>query len=627
MKKTVPLLSLLIFFSCCIHAQTFSPEEVDRQMKTMSDEEKIEFIHSNFYKIYSADLPHAARLTQLSTELSHKNGWKDKEAYGLVYQGVAAFLQGDYKKALPFYNRAIDLFDSLDHHDGLALAHNEIAVFFGRHRDNPRAFQHLELSMKYSVASNNLEQLGTSLGHQATLLEREGKIEEADKIYRRIYEIRLETSDSVGLGYILLDLAMGEQRKKNLQGALDYIHQSTVIRRKINDQQGLAINVITMGDAYAAFQQYRKAIDYYKEGIEEARRINYADLVRFGYDQLSQAYLNIKDFESAYFAQRQAHAFNDSLFNLERARVIADMQTKYETDKKQQEIELQRVTVGEQEAELQRNFVIIISLVITLVLLVIIFLLVRARMKRKEELLKKEHDLTLRDGLIRASIQSQEAERKRFAQDLHDGMGQLISSLRLSVSSLGGKELTTEQRINIFSKSEKILQEMHREIRGIAFNLMPQTLIQSGLIPALEEMAERINESGEIIVKVNGFDIPERLDEVQEISLYRVIQEWISNVIKYAGASSIEVQLVGYENEITIMVEDNGKGFDPAVLEKGRGHGWRNIQSRLNLIKSQIEVDSREGVKGTTIVIHLPYDVKLRASGRELSEQISRPSW
>ncbi len=93
--------------------------------------------------------------------------------------------------------------------------------------------------MKYSTAANNLEQLGTSLGHKATLMEREGKVAEAYKIYQRIYDIRLQTKDSVGLGYILLDLAMGEQRKKNLQGALDYINQSTVIRRKIDDQQGV----------------------------------------------------------------------------------------------------------------------------------------------------------------------------------------------------------------------------------------------------------------------------------------------------------------------------------------------------------------------------------------------------
>jgi signal transduction histidine kinase len=410
----------------------------------------------------------------------------------------------------------------------------------------------------------------------------------------------------VGLGYILLDLAMGEQRKKNLKGALHFIEQSTVIRKKIGDQQGIAINLMTIADTYVAFQQYTKAIPYFEKGLQEAYKVGYDDLVRYGYDHLSEAYILMKDFQSAYLSQKKAHAFNDSLFNIERTKVIADLQTKYETEKKEQELALQRATVAEQKAELEKNFAVIAALAVTLVLLSVIFFLVRNRFRRKQDLLKKEHDLSLRDGLIRASIQSQEIERKRFAQDLHDGMGQLISSLRLSVARMGF-EADTKERVNIFSKSEKILNDMHQEIRSIAFNLMPQTLIQFGLIPALEEMAQRVSASGKIIVNVKGFDIPQRLAEVQEISLYRVIQEWVNNITKYSDATAVEVQLVGYESEITVIVEDNGNGFDTSVLAAGKGHGWRNIQSRLNLIRSTVEVDSRAGVKGTTMIIHLPF--------------------
>ena len=148
---------------------------------------------------------------------------------------------------------------------------------------------------------------------------------------------------------------------------------------------------------------------------------------------------------------------------------------------------------------------------------------------------------------------------------------------------------------------------MHAEIRGIAFNLMPQTLIQSGLVPALEEMAMRMNESGKVFMKVSGFDLPSRLEELQEISLYRVIQEWLNNILKYSEATSIDLQLVGYEDEISIVVEDNGNGVDPAVLSQGKGHGWRNIQTRLTLIRATWEIDSRPAVKGATFIIHMPY--------------------
>lgn len=97
--------------------------------------------------------------------------------------------------------------------------------------------------------------------------------------------------------------------------------------------------------------------------------------------------------------------------------------------------------------------------------------------------------------------------------------------------------------------------------------------------------------------------MPERLSELHEISFYRIIQEWTNNIIKYASASRIEIQLVGHGDEINLTIEDNGNGFDPSILEKGKGNGWRNILTRLKLINGQVEVDTAEGRMGTTLVI------------------------
>lgn len=622
MKKLLPFLFLLIFFPCFTDAQDFSPPEVDRKLQTLSDKDKVEFINENFYKIYSADFVNAKRLAQFATTTAAQNGWKDQEAYGYMNQGVVTYLKGEYDEALPFFIRSSKLFDSLHDAQGLARVYNEMAVFFSKQKQMDAAYQHVALALEHADVAGDLTARGTALHHKAVFLEREGKNDEAFRLYQEVYTIRLKQKDSVGLGYILQDLALIEAQKQNFKKAIQYIDQSSAIRKKIGDKQGLAVSYVNAGETYYAAENYPEAIRSFYACLVVAKEVGYTDLVKYTYDQLALAHTHTGDYKKAFEMQGRARHMQDSLFNLDRTKVIADMQTRYETEKRIQEIELQRATVAEQRAELERNFVIIVSLAISLILLVVIILMLRNRAARKQELLRKEHDVSLRDALIKASIQSQETERKRFAQDLHDGMGQLISSLRLSVASLGDKELSAEERVHIFSKSENILQEMHREIRGIAFNLMPQTLIQAGLVPALEEMAQKINESGKLIITVKGFDIPQRLEEVQEISLYRVIQEWISNIMKYAEATSIEVQLVGYENEITIVVEDNGKGFDPSILGKGSGHGWRNIQSRLSLIRSQIEVDSREGIRGTTVVIHLPHNVKVHALNSKLQTQL-----
>jgi len=187
-------------------------------------------------------------------------------------------------------------------------------------------------------------------------------------------------------------------------------------------------------------------------------------------------------------------------------------------------------------------------------------------------------------------------------------MGQLILSLRMIISSIESQP-TLEGKLQLVGKSEHILDEMHKEIRSVAFNLMPQTLIKEGLVPALTEMARRVSESGKLQMRVKDFNLPDRLGELQEISLYRVVQEWTNNSIKYSNATKIEVQMVGADDEITLTIEDDGDGFEPAVLENGAGNGWKNIQSRLNLVKASVFVDSLPGRKGTTLVVQIPVQV------------------
>jgi two-component system, NarL family, sensor kinase len=192
-------------------------------------------------------------------------------------------------------------------------------------------------------------------------------------------------------------------------------------------------------------------------------------------------------------------------------------------------------------------------------------------------------------------------------------MGQSISALKLILQTVSS-DTPLMERVSMVEKSEMLLNEMHREIRRIAFNLMPQTLMQHGLLTALRESAQRINGSGKVHITVNAYDMPTRLPEVQEISLYRIIQEWINNVLKYAESSVIDIQLFGYDTELNVIIEDNGKGFNPDVLGRSHGNGWNNIRSRLSLIKGNFELDTKENRKGTTFIIKIPVTVKKESS-------------
>jgi signal transduction histidine kinase len=427
-----------------------------------------------------------------------------------------------------------------------------------------------------------------------------------------------------------------------LDSATYFIHKGITAAEKSNDMQSLANGYFILGTIYSNAGQYSRAIEQYvkakpyrekvgnplfivsdlysisqlyyksgeyKKGIaagQEALALanKYQLTLKFEgtYESLARNYEGIGDFKSASKYFHLWALAKDSVYQNANTSAIAEMQTRFETEKKEQTLAIQKIQLEKQSADLKLTYVIIASLAVALIFIVFVFALLRSNAKRERELL-------LQQAHIHATIHSQENERRRFARDLHDGMGQLISVLRIALHGIQS-DSTLEERVAVVNKAEKLLTEMHNEIRSIAFNLMPQTLIQYGLVPALKEMALRLSDE-KTVVKITSLDLPERLTDLQEISLYRIIQEWLNNIIKYARATKIEIQLIAYDDEMNILIEDDGVGVNMIELENSKGNGWRNINSRVNLIGGTIEVDSMSTRKGTTVIVRVPSKIEI----------------
>ena len=139
---------------------------------------------------------------------------------------------------------------------------------------------------------------------------------------------------------------------------------------------------------------------------------------------------------------------------------------------------------------------------------------------------------------------------------------------------------------------------------------MPQTLIMDGLGAALKEFVSRINQGDKLRIEILLFEMDDRLSQIQEISLYRISQEWINNILKYSNATHISLQLTKDTKEVTLLIEDNGQGFNKNKLKSNTGNGWKNINSRTNLIKGEIEVDTNPETIGTTFILNSPLQLK-----------------
>ncbi len=201
-------------------------------------------------------------------------------------------------------------------------------------------------------------------------------------------------------------------------------------------------------------------------------------------------------------------------------------------------------------------------------------------------------------------IQTEEKERKRFAKDLHDGLGPLLSTVKMSVSSLAQMKHDDASR-EIVKNTELVINEAIKSLKEISDNLSPHILNNFGLIRALNNFSNKINITKTIRINLESDLKDERFDSSVEVILYRVICELINNTIKHASAKKIDISLTKEGEYLSIVYKDNGKGFDVGMVigqPASSGMGFSNVYSRINSLKGEINIES-ELKKGTLVTI------------------------
>jgi len=143
-----------------------------------------------------------------------------------------------------------------------------------------------------------------------------------------------------------------------------------------------------------------------------------------------------------------------------------------------------------------------------------------------------------------------------------------------------------------------------KEVRSVSHNMMPNALIRFGLAKAVREFIDKIAATGALKIDLQIIGLTERLESTTETVLYRVMQETVSNIIKHAQASDISIQLIRDEDNLTMMIEDNGKGFDTKKMSEFGGIGLKNIISRVEYLNGTVDFDSFPG-RGTTVIVEI----------------------
>jgi len=390
--------------------------------------------------------------------------------------------------------------------------------------------------------------------------------------------------------------------------------EALTLAEKLGDNESKAIAYRAIAIYYFNTNQPERAEQYVQQSLKLAQDNGYTEHIGKAYSTLAEISILKKDFKSNGIYSFKSDSVRNVLLNESVARNIKELETRYESEKMGQRIKDLQQESEIKDLTLKQRLLINVVLGAALVSIVIILLLAMRTYRQRQKLMMKENEvhqvriaqLESEKQLLasEAIIRGQEEERGRLAKDLHDGLGGLLSGIKFSLTNMKSHVILDAENALVFERSLDMLDHSIAELRRVAHNMMPEVLVKFGLEEALKSYCDSIRQSGIYQIDFQSIGITVRLPISIEIILYRIVQELLNNIAKYAKATNVLVQLSRHDQEVSITVEDNGIGFDVATLEKSQGAGWVNIRSRIDYLKGKVDVKSAPS-QGTSVYITL----------------------
>ncbi|GER59757.1 sensor histidine kinase [Patiriisocius marinus] len=315
------------------------------------------------------------------------------------------------------------------------------------------------------------------------------------------------------------------------------------------------------------------------------------------------------DFLSAY---DESMKYRVSMAEIEEAaqnNLFNELEVKYESAEKEKEIVLI-------ENANQKQRYILIALGSLLILGSIIAFLIYRNTKRKQRIAEQQREIEIQKTekilkeqeitSINAMIEGQEKERQRVASDLHDSVGATLAAAKLQFDHISKNKDKALEMDELFEKTKILLDDAYSEVRSMAHIKNSGVIAKNGLLPAIKKLTDNVSINGNLEVALQDFGLENRLDNSLEITIFRIIQELITNIVKHASATEASINITQHESLLSIIVEDNGKGFNISeFINSTNGMGLSSIERRVEHLEGTMEVDSFPG-KGTSILIDIP---------------------
>lgn len=517
----------------------------------------------------------------------------DKVAACYLNIGASAERFGDTQRSIGAAQTAIALLEGSSHQQMLANGYKALGVIFYNMNEFSKAQGYFQKAydLGNKLGDNHLmvfNLYGISNCYAATdqLKKANGASAEALRIAERTKDNFLLILAHASLSELYIKSKEGQLAVKHSQALLKYANASSDIHHKI-------IAYINASDGYDFLQDHKRRLSNLEMARDIALEKDVVIQLDDIYKRLSDVNAKLNNYKQALHDYQQYMFFKDSADNQASRKAISELDIKYQTAEKDKALAQKRLQIASKNIELERSRRYIVysagAAVIALLISTVLYIYYQSRRKqhaRELEKIEQEKDIQL----LQALMQGEERERSRIARDLHDGVAGMLAAVKMHLS--GAISQGENGYEPAFGQAMNLLNEATTEVRKTAHNLMPEVLLEFGLDEALRRYCNNISNEDTLVIQYDSWGEIERYLGTFELSVYRIVQELLNNIVKHSNATQALVQLNSNGSMLSVTVEDNGNGVNSAEVKAG-GMGLVTLQRRVEALSGTFEIDMR----------------------------------
>lgn len=442
-----------------------------------------------------------------------------------------------------------------------------------------------------------------AINRAATFLY-EGDIDKALEGFEQELNAAIKVNDKSTIGLLNSNIGIIYMKKKEYQKALRYLYGAIVIYDEFGNSNELAKIYLSLGSVYKKMGQYSKSHQCYQQAISMSAKTNTKEIRGKAYRNIARLYAKQNKYEDAYLTMILDKKLRDSIYDENQIKYLLEYQAKFDKLKDEEIIlKLENEKIKDEVINInlsyQRNAYIGGLLLVSVMLFFIVWFNwwrnKKNQLINEQKLIQLENEKNLANA--NSVIEGEEKERKRIAQELHDGIGVLLSTASVHFSNVEDK---ADKGISEMThKAKLLLDRASNEIRHISHNMMPGVLSKFGIYEAMTDIFEELDEDTDIKTTFIIEGEKRHLHENAEIMIFRIVQEMVNNTIKHSEANEVVCKVIIEGDNVSISYSDNGCGFDLEKIGTKTSFGLNGIHSRVKFLNGEIRVESAhsEGTK------------------------------